>query len=54
MTRILLTGVDGQLGQELQRTLASLGEGQRGWAPNNGFSRNLIAFVRLSVNSSQT
>jgi dTDP-4-dehydrorhamnose reductase len=26
MTRILLTGVDGQLGQELQRTLASLGE----------------------------
>jgi dTDP-4-dehydrorhamnose reductase len=26
MTRILLTGADGQLGQELQRTLVSLGE----------------------------
>src|SRR4028119_496581 len=26
MTRILLTGVNGQLGQELQRTLAPLGE----------------------------
>jgi dTDP-4-dehydrorhamnose reductase len=26
MTRILLTGVNGQLGQELQQTLAPLGE----------------------------